>query len=396
MARKGGIGPATFGALAVATTVLLHVCFTGCAQSPEEQRLERVRSGDEELNVILISIDTLRADALGCYGGEIVPTPNIDRLAANGTRFTECKAPVPLTLPSHTSMFTGTYPPYHGVRDNEIAVPAELAFLSEILGDNGYRTAGIIGGFPLDDVFGFDQGFDYYDDDFTRGRGTSLVKSETPAEVLVPRCKKWLAENARDPFFLFVHFYDPHKPYSPSEMYYRRYKDKPYYGEVALVDDAIGEIIGSLERYGVADNTLVILTADHGEALGDHGEITHGFFVYEATQHVPLIFYCPGLIQDGRDVDGAVSIVDIFPTVLNMLGIDTPAPVQGESLVPLLYRKSKVDRPIYEETLYGTEIFGWAPLYAVEKEGWKYVDAPKQRPSERTVWPMSWTGFSLV
>jgi choline-sulfatase len=361
----------------IVTAAVLQASFFGCAKSPEMERLERIRSGEERLNVILISIDTLRADALGCYGGDIVPTPNIDRLAAEGTLFTECKTPVPLTLPSHTTMLTGTYPPYHGVRYNDVAVPADLLFLPEILSQHGYGTAGIIGGFPLDDVFGFDQGFDYYDDDFTRGRGTSLVKFETPADVLAPRCKKWLAENEDEPFFLFLHFFDPHKPYTPPKEIYLQYKNKPYYGEVAIVDEAVGAIIEALERYGLADDTLVILTADHGESLGDHGEVTHGFFVYEATQHVPLIFYCPGLIPSGGKVEGGVSVADIPPTVLDLLGLDDPAPGQGESLVPFIYRKSKADRLIYEETLYGSEIFGWSPLYALEEDGWKYIDAPK-------------------
>jgi arylsulfatase A-like enzyme/thioredoxin-like negative regulator of GroEL len=379
-------------ALAIsAMAVVLQAAFVGCAKSPEMERLERVRSGEERLNVILISIDTLRADALGCYGGDIAETPNIDRLAAGGTLFAECKSPMPLTLPSHTSMLTGTYPPYHGIRDNDLAVPAELVFLSELLHDNGYRTAAIIGGVPLDDVFGFDQGFDYYDDDFTRGRGTSLVKFETPADILALRCRKWLAENEKEPFFLFVHFFDPHRPYTPTKKYYDRYGEQPYYGEVALVDEAIGEIIDTLERNGLSDNTLVILTADHGESLGDHGEITHGFFVYESTQHVPLIFYCPGLIPGRRVVNGAVCITDIPPTVLDLLGVDAPAPVQGESLEPLLYRERKADRAIYEEAFYGAELFGWAPLYALEEGGWKFIAAPEpelynlnEDPSEET------------
>jgi len=338
-------------ALAIAVTAaILQAAFVGCAKSPEEERLAHIRSGEERLNVILISIDTLRADALGCYGGDIAPTPNIDRLADGGTLFTECKTPVPLTLPSHTTMLTGVYPPGHGVRYNDVSVPADLVFLPEILSEHGYSTAGIIGGFPLDDVFGFNQGFDYYDDNFTRGRGTSLTRFETPAGVLVPRCKKWLAENEKKPFFLFVHFYDPHKPYTPPKEFYLPYKDRPYFGEVASVDEAIGTIIETLERGGLADNTLVILTADHGEALGEHGELTHGFFVYEATQHVPLIFYCPGLIPQGREVEGAISVADICPTVLDILGIDLPESVQGESLVPYLYRKSRAERTRWKRT----------------------------------------------
>jgi arylsulfatase A-like enzyme/Flp pilus assembly protein TadD len=350
----------------------------GCGESPEEKRLALVRSGEERLNVVLISIDTLRADALGCYGGNVAETPNIDRLAAKGTLFAECKSPAPITLPSHTTMLTGTFPPFHGVHNNLVSVPDDgLVFLSEILKERGYRTGAIIGGFQLDDVFGFNQGFDYYDDEFTVGTGGTLAGFEKPANQVMARAETWLRKNREEPFFLFVHFFDPHLPYTPPKKYYERHMDNPYYGEVEFVDAALGELVPALERNGLTRNTLVIITADHGESLGEHGEQTHVFFVYEATQHVPLIMYCPGLVPAGKTIRGPVRLADICPTVLDILGIEPPESVQGETLVPLMFGNRETDRAVYEESRYGAEMFGWARLRALEKDGWKYVDAPR-------------------
>ena len=361
-----------------ATTAVLNVMFAGCAKSPEEQRLERIRRGDETLNIILISIDTLRADALGCYGGDIAKTPNIDRLAAEGTLFAECKSPVPLTLPSHTTMLTGAFPPYHGVHNNLTSVPDKgLDFLSETLNKRGYRTGAIIGSFQLDDVFDFDQGFDYYDDEFTVGTGGTLAGFEKPANQIMARAEAWLADAAGEPFFLFVHFFDPHLPYAPPKKYFDEYSNNAYFGEVAFVDYSLGKLVPALEVNGLSENTLVIITSDHGESLGEHGEQTHAFFVYEATQHVPLIMYCPGLIPAGQKVEGPVRLADVCPTVLDILGIEPPASVQGESLIPYIYGKPKADRVVYEESYYGGEMFGWARLYALEKNGWKYIEAPR-------------------
>jgi arylsulfatase A-like enzyme/tetratricopeptide (TPR) repeat protein len=339
--------------------------------------LERIRSGEEQLNVILISIDTLRADALGCYGGENAETPTIDGLAAGGVLFTGCKTPTPLTLPSHTTMLTGTYPPYHGVHINDVAVPGDLVFLSEILSDNGFGTAGIIGGFPLDDVFGFDQGFDYYDDDFTAGIGSSLSGFEKPANQVLGRARTWIEKNHGGPFFLFLHFYDPHLLYSPPERFRTKYHEAPYFGEVAFVDSVLSGLLPILETNGLDDRTLIILTSDHGESLEEHGEPTHGFYVYEATQHVPLIMYCPGLIPAGKVIEGSVNVADIYPTVLDILGIEPAESVQGETLVPSIFGNRKTGEAIYEETYYGAEMFGWARVHALEKDGWKYIDAPE-------------------
>ncbi|UCE27474.1 MAG: sulfatase-like hydrolase/transferase [Candidatus Coatesbacteria bacterium] len=368
----------TFITLCIAVLIsTVHVIFTGCAKSPEERRLERIRSGEERLNIILISIDTLRADALGCYGGEIAETPNIDGLAAGGVLFTECKTPTPLTLPSHTTMLTGTYPPYHGVHINDVAVPGDLVFLSEVLSDNGYGTAGIIGGFPLDDVFGFDQGFDYYDDDFIVGTGSSLSGFEKPANQVLARAETWVEENRDGPFFLFLHFYDPHLLYSPPERFRTKYREAPYFGEVAFVDSVLSGLLPMLETNGLDDRTLIILTSDHGESLEEHGEPTHGFYVYEATQHVPLIMYCPGLIPAGKAIGGSVNVADIYPTVLDILGIEPAKSVQGETLVPSIFGNRKAGKAVYEETYYGAEMFGWARVHALEKDGWKYIDAPE-------------------
>ncbi len=354
-----------------ATTAVLNVMFAGCAKSPEEQRLERIRRGDETLNIILISIDTLRADALGCYGGDIVPTPNIDRLAAEGTLFAECKSPVPITLPSHTTMLTGTSPLYHGVHTNTLVVPDDgLRFLPEILVEYDYRTSAFIGGAPLDDVFGFNQGFEFFDDRFSNGY-------ETPADIIWARTKAWISENGNKKFFVFMHLFDPHQPRTPPARFANEGDENLYYGEVAFVDEVVGELINYLKETGLANNTLVILTSDHGESLGEHGELDHSFFLYETTQHVPLIFYCPGLIPGNREIAGTVRLMDIFPTVLAILGIRISTGLQGESLIPYIYNnKDKANLEVTEESYAAYYMFGWSKIGAIEKGGWKYIDAP--------------------
>jgi choline-sulfatase len=349
----------------------ITICLAGCGSSPEEKRLRRIRSGDEGLNVILVSVDTLRADALGCYGGEIVPTPNIDKLAAGGTLFEGCKTPVPITLPAHTTMLTGTSPAYHNVHTNPGTVPdEELVFLSEVLRERGYRTAGFVGGLPLSSHTEFDQGFDDYDDRFLDGY-------ESPANAVWGRARYWLDDKAGERFFLFMHFYDPHQLYTPPERYLRGYKDRPYFGEVAFVDDVMGGFLRFAEKKGLLNDTLIIFTSDHGESLGEHGELTHGFFVYEATQHVPLIFYSPGLIPAGRRVEGTVQLMDIYPTVLDILGVEVPPQSQGKSLVRYIYESKKAESEVVEEAYSANNLFGWAKVNAIEKDGWKYVDLPK-------------------
>lgn len=349
-------------------------------QTPEQKRLKRIRSGEEELNIILISIDTTRADRIGCYGFEGIDTPNIDRLAERGVRFAQCKAQVPLTLPSHTTMLTGSYPPFTGVRTNDIHVPDDtVVSLPEVLGPEGYDSAAFISSMVLFAETGIDQGFDYYDDE-TRPPTTwqDIKPNQRRAETTWESAKKWLKERDNaDPFFMFLHFYDPHSGYHPPPPFSSRYKETPYVGEIAYVDLVLGDLIPALKREGYYENTLIILVGDHGENLGEHGEKEHGVFVYESAMHVPMIFYCPGLIPQGEVVEDPVAIADVAPTIYDILGVEMPDVVQGESLVPQMFGKKRPHRAIYEESLYMHRSFGWGSIYAIERDGYKYIECPK-------------------
>jgi arylsulfatase A-like enzyme/Tfp pilus assembly protein PilF len=347
---------------------------------PEERRLERIKGGKEQLNVILVSFDTTRADRLACYGYTEIETPNVDRLAEEGTRFAACKAPVPLTLPSHCSILTGTYPPYHSVRTNDTFMPDEPnVTLAEVLGEAGYDTAAFVSAYTLFRSTGIAQGFDYFDDD-TR---SPIYWSETKPKQRRAidawlSAKDWLKERDRKkPFLMLLHFYDPHTPYQPPRPFDQLYEEDPYCGEIAYADYVLGSLLPTLQELDYADNTLVILFGDHGECLGEHNEDEHGVFVYEAAVHVPLIFYCPGLIPKGKVVHGPVSLADVAPTIYDVLGIEAPSEVQGESLVERIFGKKYPHRALYEESLYMNVAYGWGSLYAVEKDGWKYIEAPR-------------------
>jgi arylsulfatase A-like enzyme len=353
----------------------------------EAKRLARVQSGKEELNVILISADTLRADYCGCYGGTEVDTHYIDKLASGGTTFTGCKAQVPLTLPSHTTIFTGTYPVYNGVTFNTSQVPDGLTTVAEVLKENGYATAAFIGGFPLDDVYGLDRGFEVYDDVFTSGVMGQASNFETPANEIWLNASEWLSGIDGVKFFLFLHFYDPHTPYKPPYPYSGEYADNLYAGEVKFVDDVLGLVLEECEAMGLRDNTLIIFLADHGEALGEHGESEHGFFVYDEDMHVPLIFYCPGLIPKNKKVEGPVRLADVAPTMTEILGLEPPAECQGESLVPYIYGRGEPSGGIYMESRYATHTYGWASLFGLEQDGWKYIEAPRPELYDLTADP---------
>jgi arylsulfatase A-like enzyme/Tfp pilus assembly protein PilF len=373
-----------FIALVVVTFVaIIIVCYVVFLMPrPEERRLERIKAGEERLNVILISFDTTRADRLGCYGYTEIETPNIDRLAEEGTRFAECKTSVPLTLPSHCSVLTGTYPPYHGARTNDMYLPDEPnVTLAEVLAEAGYETAAFVSAYTLFRSTGIAQGFDYFDDD-TRSRSPAYWSDAKPQQRRAIdawlSAKDWLKGRDRvKPFFMFLHFYDPHTPYQPPRPFDQLYEEDLYCGEIAYADYVLGSLLPTLQELDYADNTLVILFGDHGECLGEHGEDEHGVFVYEAAVHVPLIFYCPGLIPKGKVVRGPVSLTDVSPTIYDVLGIEAPSAAQGESLVKRIFGKEYPHRALYEESLYMNVAYGWGSLYAIEKDGWKYIEAPK-------------------
>ncbi len=349
----------------------------------------------QPMNVFLITMDTTRADRLGCYGNDAIETPHIDALAAAGTLYENAFTVVPVTLPSHTSMLTGTYPVFHGVRENAgFYVPEELETLAEILGDQGYDTAAFVGSFPLDSQTGIDQGFDLYDDNYPSrlDRHPRLRRffDERPASDVARPAMAWLDQGRNAPFFLWTHFFDPHHPLQPPSPYRERYAHSPYDGEIASVDEAIGQIIGRLEENGLLDNTLVILTADHGEGLGEHGELTHALLLYSSTLRVPLIVKDPaeGRTSAGgtRRIKAPVANLDIFSTVLTRLGLEVPAVNQG---VPLPYSDDDADpeRQILSETMFGRLVYGWTPIYRLTAGPWVQIQSHGSELYDRSIDP---------
>ncbi|MHC4531046.1 MAG: sulfatase-like hydrolase/transferase [Planctomycetota bacterium] len=328
-------------------------------------------------NVILISIDTCRADYLGCYGYPRETTPNIDMVAREAVLFNHALTPVPLTLPGHASMLTGTIPPYHGVHYN-IGYRLEESNLTtaEILQKNSYTTGAIISSFVLDAQFGLAQGFDSYNDRFVEPI-ESVYRSERRADEVSRFACSWLESHRDEPFFLFVHYYDPHSPYLPPEPFALQFADNPYAGEIAYTDYYIGQVIKKLKDLNLYESTLLIITSDHGESLFEHSEKEHGYFIYQSTVHVPLIIRVPGGPK-GKTVNEAVGLIDIAPTICSMLGITPPSTVQGTDLSCFLGKKgkdTKSERYIYCESLLPTQ-YGCSPLFGVVNDRWKYVQAP--------------------
>lgn len=353
--------------------VIVAVIAVGLAVLYFYHRQARIR------NVVLISIDTCRADHLSCYGYKRQTTPHIDAVARDGVMFTGAMSPVPLTTPAHCSMLTGTYPPTHGVRINDGTRLAESRVtLAEIMHNAGYQTAAFVGAFPLDSKLGLNKGFDTYDCDFARKSDMSAPAGERSAQEVSRPAMDWLDRHGKKPFLLFLHYFDPHLPYSPPEPYATDYRNDLYSGEIAYVDIWIGHVLDRLRELGVYDNTLVVITGDHGESLGEHGERAHGFFIYQSTLHVPLVIRAPKHGKDLR-VDGNVSLVDIVPTVLDLLGLKTPAQVDGVSLASSLESGAAPARsnPIYSESLEAST-YDCGELYGVVEAQWKHILAQKQ------------------
>ena len=336
----------------------------------------RLRGG-KQFNVIVVTLDTTRADRLGAYGFEGVQTPAIDSLARKGILFQHAYAVTPLTLPSHTSLFSGTYPPHHGVRDNGgFIVPDELTTLAEIFKSSGYDTGGFVAAYVLDARWGLDQGFDTYVDDFdVKGqRFISMGGVQRPANEVVDAALEWMGQERGAPFFLWVHLYDPHAPYEAPEPYRSRYRDAPYLAEIAFTDNQVGRLIESLEMAGKRDETFIVVVADHGESLGDHGEIQHGFFIYEGATHVPLIISTPFEEVAGVEATEIVSLIDVMPTILDMSGLEIPEAVQGQSLTSLFLEGADAEtRFVYSETFYARYHYGWSELAAIQDERYKLI-----------------------
>ena len=327
-----------------------------------------------KLNVLLITIDTLRPDRLSCYGSQHPETPNIDDLAERGVLFSRAFANTSTTLPSHANILLGTTPNYHGVHENlNFIVSEELLTLAEHLMNYGYSTGAFVGSYPLDSRFGLTQGFDIYNDHYSRDHMKNPASLERNAETVIESALEWL-EGRRSPWFLWIHCWDPHTPYDPPEPFKTQYKEHLYNGEVAYVDSALGKLLDYMEENRMFDSTHIIFTGDHGESLGQHGEKTHGFFAYNSSTWIPLIISHPDEAS-GR-VGHYVSHIDIFPTVCDALGIEKPSFLQGISLLPALKGRKLPERPIYFESLYPFYSRGWAPLRGFILDKKKFISSP--------------------
>jgi arylsulfatase A-like enzyme/Flp pilus assembly protein TadD len=325
-------------------------------------------------NLLLVTIDTLRADRLSCYSKEHLTTPNIDGLADRGVLFTRAFAHTSTTLPSHANILLGTTPLFHGVHDNSnFIVREDFTSLAEHLKANGYSTAAFVGAYPLDSRFGISQGFDFYDDDYDIRNVKTDTGGERTADIVVDRSIRWLNQQ-RSPWFLWIHCWDPHAPYDPPEPFKSRFSDNPYDGEVAFVDDVLGRIFDYLGEKNLWDGSVVIFTGDHGESLWEHDEETHGIFAYNSTLWIPLIIHAPEI--KSRKVEHNVAHVDIFPTVCDLLEIKKPDFLQGISLLPALRGKNIRERPIYFESLYPYYSRGWAPLAGYIDANEKFMESP--------------------
>lgn len=337
--------------------------------------------------VVLITVDTLRADRLGSYGARNIETPAMDALAGDGVRFDYALAQVPITLPSHVVILSGTYPMHHGVRDfTGTGVPENVGLLAEAFARQGYRTAAFVSAFVLDRSWGFARGFETYDDSFDPRQ----FETENPGNIqrrgdaTMDRALAWLEKRAEGadatrPFFLWVHLFDPHSDYNPPEPFKSRYAGRPYDGEVAYTDSQLARLFEALRVRGLYDRALIVLTSDHGESLGEHGEDEHGFFLYHSTLHVPLIIKPPRGRAAPHTVAQPVATVDIAPTILDLAGLRDPLSrqFQGASLASLvLGRPAGAERPVYAETFYPHNSFGWAPLRSLTTRRYHYIEAP--------------------
>lgn len=333
-------------------------------------------------NVLLITLDTTRADRLGCYGHTAAQTPVLDRLAAGGIRFDDAVTVAPITLPSHASILTGLNPPKHGVRHNgEFHLAPEHETLAETLKDAGYDTAAFISAFVLDARFGLDQGFDRYDDTVSVPTAAPDAHFHKPihersAGRVTDSAIEWLNNRSRSgPFFCWVHYFDPHSPYQPPPPYAAPFKNRPYDGEIAYMDAQIGRLLEAFQKHGRLDETVTVVVADHGESLGEHGESSHAKLIYESTMHVPLIVSCPARIHTPCVVDDVVvSVADVAPTILDLLEITPRHAMDGQSLLTV---RNDSERTLYLETLAPYLDNGWSPLFGLRRHDAKYILAPR-------------------
>jgi choline-sulfatase len=358
-----------------ALSVFLICCFAALTSA------QQIPQGKRSLpDVFLITIDTLRADHVHCYGYDRVRTPAIDALAKDGIRFAQAFTPSPITNTSHTSILTGLLPRMHGVTDFAVPLAPSHATWAELLRKRGYHTAAFIGAVILDSKTlapGLDRGFDFYDNFPEHPQTKSRWgRVERRGMDVVQHAETWMNTHRAGPHFVWVHLYDPHDPYEPPAPYSQLYKDHLYDGEIAYADSALAHFISFLKGNGWYSNAMIVMVGDHGEGLGEHREDTHGIFLYDSTTHVPLIIKLPPAADAGKVVDAQVRTVDILPTVLDQTGISVPERIDGESLKPYFSDAAVPARTVFGETDYPLR-FGWAPLRSVRAEGRKFIEAPR-------------------
>ena len=355
-------------------TILAALAFAGVCQAATRS------------SVILISVDTLRADRLGCYGAQRASTPHIDAIATGGTRFANISSQVPLTLPSHVSLLTSTYPFSNGVRDNGQPLPGGTVTLATTLRRHGFHTAAFVASFVLDRRFGLNQGFDVYNGVTVpiQSNVTDPGNLKLTGEDVTKAASDWLRQNLNQPFFLFIHLYDLHTPYSlPGRGGPLSYNDMLDYE-----DTVIGRFWDELRSQKILDHALVVFVSDHGEALGDHGESTHGFFIYQSTLHVPLIIHWPVSTSFPAITTAPAGLIDVAPTITDYLGMQEPASFQGRSLLEVLRHPSAEHLGgVYSESLYAAKHFGCSSLRSIQDGGYKYIDSAKPELYQLTTDP---------
>lgn len=324
--------------------------------------------------ILLITLDTTRADRLGVYGYADARTPNLDALGARGTVFEQAVSTVPVTLPAHASMFTGTYPPVHGVRYNGMfRLPDSSVTVAERLRDAGWRTAAVPAAYPVAKETGIAQGFEAYEDLFSEPGAEELPPdAERKADDVTTRGIVRIGDATGEKLFLWLHYYDPHSRYEPPFPFSSEFHDRPYDGEIAFVDREIGRLLRYLDETGRRERTAILVVGDHGEGLYDHGEKLHCNLVYESTMRVPFLASIPGG-RDGLRVAEPVSLVDVAPTILELAGLEPSPSTEGRSLVPALRGRSLDRRPLYFESLAGSLLYGWSPLEGVRRGRWKFI-----------------------
>ncbi len=365
----------------------------------------RAPSTRKSPNIVLITLDTTRADRMGFLGSERGLTPNLDGLARESAVFTHAYAQVPLTPASHATILTGTYPQFHHVNEFRMELAEDLPYAPEILRGHGYRTAAFISSIILEArppyAPGFDRGFDTYDAGFHNERpGQDRYRTvQRRGSEVVAHALAWLNKHPKGPFFIWVHLYDAHDPYDPPEPYKSRYASEPYDGAIAYEDAVVGRLLRQLKLRGLYDGTVVAVTADHGESLGAHGEATHGIFLYDETIQVPLVIKLPRGASAGKRIENRVELADVLPTLLQAAGIAVPAAVQGQPLLGLMpgYLKTKAgadeaadawrDRPAYAESDYPHTEFGWSALRSLRTQKYLYIQAPHRELYDRTADP---------